>query len=231
MTIAIIPARGGSKRIPGKNIRPFLGTPILERVINTAQASGCFAHIIVSTDSEAIADIARTAGASLPFMRPSTLADDQSTSLAVMAHAVATLAEHGIQAEHYCLLYPTAVFTTAQDLQQAYTKFKDAQADFCFPVVDFDYPIQRALEFKGDHIVMCDPNQHLTRSQDLAPAVHDAGQFYWGRRAAFLAQRSPFDGSGVGLHLPRYRCVDIDTNDDWARAELMFRAMQDQGYL
>jgi len=228
MTIAVIPARGGSKRIPGKNIKPFLGVPIMARVIDTLQKAGFFNRIIVSTDDAGIADTARAAGAETPFMRPGSISDDNSSSLAVMSHAIEALEAAGTDCDIYCLVYATAVFMTAADVKAGYSTLMDTDADYCFPVVDFDYPIQRAVELRGGKIHMVCPEHHLTRSQDLPPRYHDAGQYYWGRRDAFLTGASPFAGNAVAQPLPRYRIVDIDTDDDWQRAELIFAALQQQ---
>ena len=223
MNIAIIPARGGSKRIPRKNIRDFLGQPMIAYAIDTAQKSRCFDEVIVSTDDSEIAEIARQYGASVPFMRPPELADDHTGTRSVIVHALDWFIEQGCRPDYACCIYATTPFIQADDLQQAYVRLREhPDKDFAFSVTSFAYPIQRALCFDDDgNLRMCFPKYGPTRSQDLPKVVHDAGQFYWGTTAGFLGDRQIFSRHAIPYELPRYRVQDIDDEEDWVRAELM----------
>ena len=227
MTIAIIPARGGSKRIPRKNIRPFCGQPMISYAITAAQAAGCFERIVVSTDDAEIAAIARHYGAETPFLRDATLSDDHTGTTAVVVDAIRRLDALGIQADNYCCIYATVPLIRASDLRDAYQRLQQSDADFAFSVAAFGFPIQRALQLQEDGcITPFWPENMAKRSQDLTPAYQDAGQFYWGRREAWLGGRGVFDGNGLAQVLPRYRVVDIDTEEDWQLAELLYQALQ-----
>jgi pseudaminic acid cytidylyltransferase len=223
--VAVIPARGGSRRIPRKNIRPFLGVPLIERTIGILQATGIFARIVVSTDDREIADLAQAAGADVPFLRPAHLSDDYVGIAPVMAHAVEEIARAGMHAEQICCAYATAVLSTPADYHRAVTMLADSDADYVVTCAQYGYPIQRALHARHGGIEMAHPEHRLTRSQDLEPAFHDAGQFYLGTREAWLGQRPIFSVSSRMLVLPRHRVQDIDTHDDWTEAEWIFRAM------
>ena len=225
-TLAIIPARGGSKRIPRKNIRPFAGVPMLARTIAILRAAAVFDRIVVSTDDDEIAEIALKAGAEVPFRRPPELANDMAGTVPVIQHAIRAL--EAPVAEHVCCVYPAAVLARPDDLREAHRMLVDSGADFVFTAAAFGHPIQRALKRNADG--SCDmfwPEYRETRSQDLEPAYHDAGQFYWGLRDAWLEQRPIFAGRSRMLVLPSYRVQDIDTPEDWDRAELIFRSLQD----
>jgi N-acylneuraminate cytidylyltransferase len=228
MNVAIIPARGGSKRIPRKNIRPFLGQPMIAYAITAARTSGCFARIIVSTDDQEIAEVAREWGAEVPFLRPATLADDHTGTSAVIRHALQWLAEQGCHPEFTCCIYATTPLLLAGDLAAALARLKNApDKSFAFSVTSYAYPIQRALCFDATGALrMCFPEHGPSRSQDLARVVHDAGQFYWGRSAAFLNHLSIFSAHAIPFELPRYRVQDIDDEEDWKRAELMAKALR-----
>ena len=223
MRLAVIPARGGSKRIPRKNIKPFAGKPMIAWSIESALASGCFDRIIVSTDDAEIADVARDYGAEVPFMRPPELSDDHTGTIPVVAHAVNFMAQQFGPVQLACCLYPTAPFVLAEDLRQGLEMLQQSGAQYAFTVAHFASPIQRAFRIT-DHnrIEMFNPAQFNTRSQDLEEAYHDAGQFYWGRPEAWLSSTPLFSQISVPLVLPSYRVQDIDTLDDWIRAELMF---------
>lgn len=223
MNVCVIPARGGSKRIPGKNIRPFHGRPMIGWSIAAAQASGLFARIVVSTDDATIADVARAQGAEVPFLRPAALADDHAATVPVLAHAVQAL---GLPpATPVCCLYATAPFVQGADLAQG-LRLVQAGAAYAMAVTRYDYPIQRALRRGADGAVaMMDPAQMQVRSQDLEPAWHDAGQFYWARAATWAAQAPVFGPGAHGVALPSHRVVDIDTPDDWTRAEALFSVL------
>jgi pseudaminic acid cytidylyltransferase len=225
--VAIVPARGGSKRIPRKNIRPFRGIPLLERVVLTLRSSGLFDRIVVSTDDDEIASIGTAAGAEAPFRRPPELSDDRTGARPVIIHAIEAIeAELGRALGPTCIVYPTAVFVTIEDLASSLETLGTTESEFVFSAVEFDAPVQRALVRLADG--SCAPmwSQHIgTRTQDLEPTYHDAGQFYWGQRDAWLAGRPVFESRSQMCILPRWRVQDIDTPDDWARAELIHRLL------
>ena len=224
--IAIIPARGGSKRIPRKNIRDFHGRPIIRWVIETALASRCFDFVMVSTDDPDIAAVARGAGANVPFLRPANLADDMTATMPVIRHALEWLAARGIASEAVCCIYPTAPFLRVADLRDGLDQLCRSGRSFAFSVTAFPSPIQRALRITANGAVEAIwPENRAARSQDLEPAFHDAGQFYWGLSTAFLEERSLFSSESVPIVLPRYRVHDIDTPEDWAVAELAFAVL------
>lgn len=227
MRIAVIPARGGSKRIPRKNIRPFCGRPMIEWSIRAARESGCFDRVIVSTDDAEIADVARACGAEVPFLRPAPLADDHAPTGPVIAHAIAeTEREAAVSVLQACCIYATAPFVVSGDLRAGLLMLERAQADFAFSVTSYAYPIQRALRLTdGGQVAMFQPEHFFTRSQDLEEAWHDAGQFYWGTARAWASGQPIFGARSVPLRLPRHRVQDIDTAEDWERAEWMFRAL------
>lgn len=227
MRLCVIPARGGSKRIPRKNIRDFCGKPILAYSIAAAQESGLFDRVMVSTDDAEIAEVARAHGADIPFMRPSELADDHTGTNAVVRQAIEWHRQQGMAIDYACCLYATAPFVTAQDLRAAYQMLADSGKAFVFSVARFAYPIQRALRLLPEGVVEMFQLEHrLTRSQDLEPAYHDAGQFYWGRAQAFLDELPTFAPHALAYVLPAHRVQDIDTEEDWHRAELMYRMLQ-----
>ena len=227
MRLAVIPARGGSKRIPRKNIRMFAGRPMIEWSIDAALQSGCFDQVVVSTDDAEIEAVARAAGAGVPFKRPAALSDDHTGTIAVVAHAVQWHIDTGLAPTQVCCLYATAPFVQAADLQRGLQLLEGSGADYAFSVTRYAFPIQRAVRITADgRVAMFDPSQFNTRSQDLEEAWHDAGQFYWGTAAAWLQGKPIFSPSAVPVPLPRHRVQDIDTPDDWARAEWLWRAMQ-----
>lgn len=224
MTIAVLPARGGSKRIPRKNVRQFCGKPIIDWAISAALESRCFDSIIVSTDDEEIVERAQNLGVMAPFLRPAELANDYATTSAVMRHAV-TWAEENLNAQSaYCCIYPTAAFLEAADLRKAREILDSDELDYVIPIALFSYPIQRALRLTDSkNISMFHPKNFQSRSQDLEPAYHDAGQFYFGSTVAWLEERPLFDARSRGMVLPRSRVQDIDTLEDWDIAEALFR--------
>lgn len=230
MRVAVIPARGGSKRIPRKNIRSFAGRPMIGWSISAALESGCFDRVIVSTDDDEIAGVARAEGAEVPFVRPTELADDLTSTLPVIAHAVAWQAGHGPAATAVCCLYATAPFVRGADLRRGLEVLESSGADYAVSVTSYAFPVQRALRLSpAGRIEMLEPGHLNTRSQDLEEVWHDAGQFYWGRAAAW-AGGVPILGPGSApVLLPRHRVQDIDTPEDWRRAELMFRALTEGG--
>lgn len=227
MNIAIIPARGGSKRIPRKNIKAFCGKPMIAWSIETAIASGICDRVIVSTDDAEIAAVARRYGAETPFERPSDLANDHADTDAVVSHATRWLLSHGVDLEAVCCIYATAPFVQAEDLRKARHLLESGDWDFAFAVTEFAAPIFRSFKQNADGgIEMFWPEHYLTRSQDLPVALHDAGQFYWGRPQAWLEGRRVFGHRSLPVIIPRWRVQDIDNDSDWIRAELMFRALQ-----
>lgn len=225
--VAIIPARGGSKRIPRKNIKIFCGKPMIAWSIEAAKDSGCFDKIIVSTDDTEIAETARQCGAQVPFMRPAELSDDYAGTIPVIRHAVQWLQEHEVSVDYACCIYATAPFVSAEDLQRGWQLLKGSAHDYAFSVTSYAFPIQRAIRItKQGSVAMFNPEHFMTRSQDLDEAWHDAGQFYWGTAAAWLAEKPLFASGSVPVKLPRHRVQDIDTPEDWTRAEWLFKAMQ-----
>jgi pseudaminic acid cytidylyltransferase len=227
-SVAVIPARGGSKRIPRKNVRPFLGVPLIVRTLQVVEASGVFERVVVSTDDDEVAALARDAGAEVPFRRPAELSDDDTGTRPVIQHAIGEFERtQGRPLGLVCCVYATAVFTMATDLVEARSLLLDSGASFVFTATTFPAPIQRALRRLPDgSCEMFQPEHRLTRSQDLEEAYHDVGQFYWGIRDAWLSDEPTFGRSARLLVLPRWRVQDIDTPEDWHRAELMMRAVE-----
>jgi pseudaminic acid cytidylyltransferase len=228
MKLAVIPARGGSKRIPRKNIRDFLGKPVIAYSIEAALQSKLFNQVVVSTDDNEIADVARGLGAKVPFMRPAKLSDDHTGTADVVKHALSWFAEQGTPAEFACCIYATAPFVTSQDLQDGFELLSSSRKSYAFSVTSFGFSIQRALRLTEGGLEPFSPAHSETRSQDLEEAFHDAGQFYWGRATAFLSDVPLFSNASLPVVLPRYRVQDIDTVEDWQRAEFMYRALQMQ---
>ena len=227
MRLAVIPARGGSKRIPRKNIKQFCGKPMIAWSIAAAHASGCFDRIIVSTDDDEIGEIAKAHGAEVPFMRPPALSDDHTGTTPVIAHAVAWQNAAGEQVSNACCIYATAPFVRAEDLQRGLQMLHSSGADYAFSVTSYAFPIQRAIRITQEQrVAMFQPEHFSTRSQDLEEAWHDAGQFYWGKASAWLAHKPLFGQGAAPVLLPRHRVQDIDTTEDWVRAEWLFKALQ-----
>lgn len=224
MNIVIIPARGGSKRIPRKNIKLFAGRPIIAYSILAAQNSGLFERIIVSTDDNEIAEIAKEWGAEVPFLRPAELSDDYTGTMEVIQHSINQLESAGNKMEYICCLYATAPFVTALSLRNAYSQLQITQSDYVFTVTTFPFPVQRALFINEANRLDClYPEYRYTRSQDLTEAYHDAGQFYFGKTSAFKAAVPLFSPAASPLILPREIVQDIDTPEDWQRAELLYK--------
>ena len=225
--VAIIPARGGSKRIERKNIKPFAGKPIIAYSISAARKSGLFSRILISTDDPEIASIGAIYGAEAPFLRPDDLADDQTPTAPVLIHALKWLAQRHHHPRYFCCIYGTAPFLNPDDLQAGFQRLQETDALSVFAVTAFGYPIFRALHKEKDgRVSMIWPEHALTRSQDLPEAYHDAGQFYWGRTEGFLAEQTLFSSDSYPLIMPRSRVVDIDTPEDWEIAERLFNALK-----
>jgi pseudaminic acid cytidylyltransferase len=219
MKLAVIPARGGSKRIPRKNIKIFNGLPMISYAINAAFKSGLFDLVIVSTDDEEIAKVAKSFGAKVPFKRPANLADDQTVTLPVIGHAVNWAIEQDYNVENACCIYPCVPFLNAQDLIEAHSLFLQNDANYVYSVVAFHSSPWRAMtrpEIGPMNFIF--PENELTRTQDLPLCYHDAGLFYWGKTSAWL-NGLKMHSNGVGYIINSKNTVDIDTEFDWARAE------------
>ncbi|MBU3002103.1 pseudaminic acid cytidylyltransferase [Paraglaciecola arctica] len=225
MNIAIIPARGGSKRIPGKNIKVFAGKPLIAYSIDAAKASGLFDKIIISTDSEDVAEVAKAYGAEVPFIRPHELSNDVVGTRPVTNHGIKYCIENFYKPEFCCCIYATAPFLQAKFLQQGLDYLKQqSDKSFAFSVTSFPFPVQRALKHTSEGVTPMFPDSITKRSQDLEDAFHDAGQFYWGRTDGYLSNKKIFSQHSLPVVLPRHLVQDIDTPEDWLRAELMYQA-------
>ncbi|WP_341523201.1 pseudaminic acid cytidylyltransferase [Pseudomonas sp. G.S.17] len=231
--VAIIPARGGSQRIPRKNLKLFNGQPMIVWSIRAAVASGVFDRIVVSTDDPQIAAIALAHGAEVPFMRPVELADAFTGTSAVIQHAIAALADQGSSFDFVCCIYATAPLLQARYLRQGLEMLQSAPAkSYVFPVCSFGFPLQRALLIEPDGgLAPMYPQFRETRSQDLPVAYQDAGQFYWGRSDAWLRGDVVFSALSLPITLPRHLVQDIDTEEDWRRAEFLYAALKAGGGL
>ncbi len=222
--LCIIPARGGSKRIPRKNIKPFMGKPIMAYSIEAALESGLFGEVMVSTDDAEYAEIAHQYGAKVPFMRSAATANDHATLSDVIDEVVNTYKDQGKIFDNFCCLLSTAPFVTGEQLKNAYQIFTDNHFDSLRPVVRFDFPIQRAFRMADDNTVsFMHPEHKNTRSQDLEKAYHDAGLFYWGTcEVGFKGDK------WGGYEIDETVCQDIDTEDDWRMAELKYKLLQNK---
>ena len=226
MKVAIVPARGGSQRIPRKNIKKFLGKPIIAYSIEVALRTGLFNRVIVSTDDREIADVAVAYGAEVPFLRPAILADSFTGTSAVVKHAIEWLNASGPAVEYACCVYATAPFLQQSYLKEGYERLRQSGRMYAFSVTSFPFPIQRAIRISSNGgVEPMFPDSIMMRSQDLEEAYHDAGQFYWGRAEAFLKEVATFSQVSLPIVLPRHLVQDIDTPEDWANAELMFQSL------
>ena len=226
MNVCIIPARGGSKRIPRKNIKEFNGKPLIAYSIEAALKSGCFDRVVVSTDDNEIANTAMSFGAEIPFLRPAKLSNDMIATAPIIKHAIEWLEQTGEQFNSVCCLYATAPFIQAETIALAYEQFKSSKAEYCFSVTSFASPIQRAFKFtKQNRIEMFYPKYYKRRSQDLIEAYHDAGQFYWGKTEVFKQLKPIYSKFSSPYILPRYLVLDIDTMEDWKHAEFMYQVL------
>jgi len=225
--VAIIPARAGSKRIPNKNIKLFYGEPVISYSIKAALKTNLFNRIIVSTDSKEIAAVAESCGAEVPFMRPPELADDFTGTASVLVDALNWLTEDGSPADYFCCIYATAPFVQPEYIIKGFSLLKKTNAAVAFSVTTYPYPIFRALKKDEDgYIKMLWPEYKNSRSNDLAEAYHDAGQFYWGNTKKFIKEKTLFASKAVPIVIPRYLVQDIDTEEDWKAAEKMYRVIK-----
>ncbi|HXS38196.1 MAG TPA: pseudaminic acid cytidylyltransferase [Flavipsychrobacter sp.] len=223
--IAIITARGGSKRIPRKNIKLFAGYPIIKYSIEAAIDSGCFDEVMVSTDDKEIAEIAVQYGAKVPFYRSEATSNDFATTADVLIEVIEKYRKSGIFFDTVCCIYPTAPFVTAEKFRNAVTMFEEKKADSLIPIVRFSFPVLRSFKLENEKIAFNWPEYARTRSQDLAPAFHDAGQFYIVNTNALLKERSLITGNTVGFEIPESECQDIDNEMDWQIATLKFELL------
>jgi pseudaminic acid cytidylyltransferase len=226
MNIAVIPARGGSKRIPKKNIKDFLGKPIISLVIKKLIDSKVFDKIIVSTDDDDIAKISIKSGVDTIINRPDDLSDDLTTTVPVISHSVSVLNRKGYYPDYVCCVYPCAPLIFATDIVKSLEVIKSSNIDYVYPITEYLHPIQRALSIKDDGgLEFVFPEYELTRTQDLKKTFHDTGQFYWGKSDSWLKNKK-LHSNGFGMIIPSWRVVDIDTNDDWIRAEMMYKQLK-----
>lgn len=224
--VAVIPARGGSKRIPRKNIRPFHGKPMIAWSIEAARAAGCFDRIVVSTDDAEIAAVARRHGAEVPFMRPAELADDYAPTTAVIGHAIRLLTEPGRPLAAVCCIYATAPFLLPHDLLAGLAVLRSGDWRYVFSATPFNAPLFRGFTISaGQGVRMVFPEHFGTRSQDLPEALHDAALFYWGRPEAWTGGDRVFAEWSTVVRLPPWRVQDIDTEEDWQRAERLVASL------
>lgn len=226
--IAIITARGGSKRIPRKNIKPFLGKPIIEYSITAALECGCFDEVMVSTDDEEIAAIAKKAGAKVPFMRSETTSSDFATTSDVIMEVINNYEKVGQKFDYCCCIYPTAPFVTAEKLKNAVEIITSSDADSLVPVVDFSYPPQRAFVIEEGLLVFRHPEFINSRSQDLPKHYHDVGQFYLMKTESFKISRNVLHGKVLPLVVSELEVQDIDNETDWKLAEIKYKYLTGQ---
>lgn len=225
--LCVIPARGGSKRIPRKNIRLFSGRPIIAWVIEIARLSGCFNEIMVSTEDEEIAKIAREWGASVPFMRRKETADDYSTTSDVLLEVIQNYHKQGQLYDLACCLYPTAALLSPDRLREGKKMMQsDEDLETVVSIIPFSHPIERALVIDNNRISWLQPQHTSTRTQDLRPAFHDAGQFYWFRISSFVKNPVLLGKSSAPIKLHKTEVCDIDNEYDWSLAEAMFHSLK-----
>ncbi len=221
-TLAMITARGGSKRIPRKNIKEFNGKPIIAYSIEAAKGSGVFDEVMVSTDDEEIAEIAKEYGAKVPFLRSEKTSNDFATTVDVIEEVIETYHGRGQDFDMFACIYPTAPFVTAERLKEAVGILSGSDADVLIPVVRFSYPPQRAMEIRDGRLVFRQPENLSKRSQDLVPHYHDAGQFYVSRVESFLKNKGLMVGNILPMELSELEVQDIDNEVDWKLAELKY---------
>jgi pseudaminic acid cytidylyltransferase len=228
--LAMIPARGGSKRLPGKNVRSFFGKPIIAYVIQAALESGCFSEVMVSTDDEQIACISREFGAVVPFIRSPENSGDHVQLAGVAEEVLLQYQKLGRTFGLFCCMLPTAVFITPELIKISKELALRKAVDSVLPVVRFSYPIGRALYMRKGRLSMIQPTNYDVGSQDLEPAFHDAGQFYWLRSQRFLLQKRFFCENSLGIEIPESRVQDIDSEEDWRLAELKYAHVKGESH-
>lgn len=225
-SVAIITARGGSKRIPRKNIKNFCGQPIIKYSIDAALKAGCFDEVMVSTDDEEIAEIARKFGAKVPFVRSQKNSDDYSTTADVIKEVILEYQKLGQDYKYLCCIYPTAPFVTSNLLSNSIKKLIETDADCVLPIVKYSYPIQRSLKIENGKAVMNWPENYLKRSQDLEPIYHDSGQFYSMKSSSLLEQMVLFAKNTIPVIIPETEVQDIDNEEDWKIAEIKYKMLK-----
>jgi N-acylneuraminate cytidylyltransferase len=223
--VSIITARGGSKRIPRKNIKNFLGSPIIKYSIDAALNAKCFDEVMVSTEDNEIADLAKFYGAKIPFMRTANTSNDFAATVDVILEVLTQYKLQGKEFKYCCCIYPTAPFITSEKLKIAYNKLIESGADSIVPVVRFGFPIQRSIKIEDGLVKMNWPEHLNSRSQDLPPAFHDCGQFYFFKVDSFLENKILFSGFTVPYEMPESEVQDIDNEEDWKIAELKYKLM------
>ena len=229
MNVAIIPARGGSKRILNKNIKKFLGKPIISYSIDAAISSNLFDRVIVSTDSDEIASVAKKYGAEVPFMRPEKYSDDYTGTHEVMGHAVKWLEDSGEMIEYACCIYATAPLVQVSDLLKGFEVIKSGKWKSVMAATNYSYPIYRSFQkLENGGLEMIFPEHYLSRSQDLPEVYHDAGQFYWARPEIWKSKARAYNEKNFIVEIPNHRVKDIDTLDDWKNAEIIYNMLQEK---
>lgn len=224
--LCIIPARGGSKRIPRKNIKPFMGKPIMAYSIEAALESSIFDEVMVSTDDVEFADVAKKYGASVPFLRSEATANDYATTVDVLLEVIETYKQRGVSFDTICCLYSTAPFVTSERLKEAYSKLSD-KVDACFTMVEYSYPIQRSLRINETGLVEMKYPEHLkSRTQDLEKVYHDAGQFYFVKTNTLIEEKTVWCKHTAPLVLSELEVQDLDTLTDWQLAEMKYEIMK-----
>ncbi len=226
--IAIITARGGSKRIPRKNIKDFCGQPIIQYSIEAALQAGCFDEVMVSTDDAEIAEISKSCGATVPFFRSQKNSDDFTTTADVLREVILEYKQRGQIFDFLCGIYPTAPFISAQRLSSSMKILIENDADCVLPIVKYDYPIWRSLRIINDRAIMNWPENYFKRSQDLEPIYHDSGQFYCMKTSSLLEQMRLFAKDTIPVILSQTEVQDIDNEEDWKIAEIKYKILQEK---
>jgi pseudaminic acid cytidylyltransferase len=226
--LAIITARGGSKRIPRKNIKDFLGSPIIKYSIDAAIGAGCFDEVMVSTDDDEIAEVAKNYGAAIPFKRSINASNDYATTAEVIMEVLESYKKQGVEFEYICCIYPTAPFITAVKLRKAYDMLVDSNATSVLPIVKFGFPILRSFKIEDGLVKMNWPEYISSRSQDLPEAFHDCGQFYFLKTDNFIQEKKLFTNNAIPFEMPESEVQDIDNQEDWKIAEIKYTFLREK---
>ena len=229
--LAIITARGGSKRIPRKNIKLFNDYPIIKYSIDAAIKSKCFDEVMVSTDDKEIAEISKKLGAKVPFFRSKKTSDDYATLADVIEEVILKYKKQGKEFKYFCCLLPTAPFITSKRIIEGFQLIKNTGAESIVPITRFSYPIQRALKIEDGQLKMFWPENYNVRSQDLTPAYHDCGQFYWMKTESILEQKQLYTKHTVPLEIPEIEVQDIDNEEDWKMAEMKYKMISNMDFI